>query len=155
MFSREEIKIIKGEVERFFEKLDFEIDFKISSKDETDETLLLKLKSDEPRVLIGERGKILAEIQRLLRAILIRRLGRIFYLDLDINDYKQKKSQYLKEVAKEMADKAVLNQKEIILPAMSAYERRIIHLELSVRQDVTTESIGREPERMVVIRPYP
>jgi spoIIIJ-associated protein len=38
---------------------------------------------------------------------------------------------------------------------MSAYERRIIHLELAGRSDVTTESIGEEPERKVVIKPYP
>ena len=152
MFSRQEIKIIKEETEQFFEKLNFVVDFKISSEQEV---LYLKLKTEEPRVLIGERGKVLAEIQRLLRAILIRKLKRIFYLDLDINDYKQKKTHYLKEVAKEMADKVVLGQKEIMLPAMSAYERRIIHLELSAREDVTTESLGREPERRIVIRPFP
>ncbi|GAH78291.1 unnamed protein product [marine sediment metagenome] len=38
---------------------------------------------------------------------------------------------------------------------MPAYERRIIHLELAERDDVTTESIGEEPERRVIIRPYP
>jgi len=37
---------------------------------------------------------------------------------------------------------------------MSAYERRIVHLELAERKDITTESTGEEPERRVVIRPY-
>jgi len=38
---------------------------------------------------------------------------------------------------------------------MPAYERRIIHLELAGRTDITTESIGQEPDRCVVIKPYP
>ncbi|MCP6718457.1 MAG: hypothetical protein KJI70_02885 [Patescibacteria group bacterium] len=37
---------------------------------------------------------------------------------------------------------------------MPAYERRIIHLELSERADIATDSIGKEPERKVIIRPY-
>jgi spoIIIJ-associated protein len=35
---------------------------------------------------------------------------------------------------------------------MSSYERRIVHLELSEREDVTTESIGEEPERRVAVK---
>jgi len=58
-------------------------------------------------------------------------------------------------MARGLADEVVLTKKEKILPAMPAYERRIIHLELASRSDVTTESIGKEPDRQIVIRPYP
>jgi len=58
-------------------------------------------------------------------------------------------------LAKEIADEVALTKKEKILPPMPAYERRIIHLELAQRPDVTTQSIGQEPERRVVIKPYP
>jgi len=61
----------------------------------------------------------------------------------------------LKELAKSVADEVALTKKERILEPMSAYERRIIHLELASRPDVTTESIGKEPKRRVVIKPYP
>ena len=37
---------------------------------------------------------------------------------------------------------------------MSSYERRIVHMQLASRKDVLTESIGQEPERKVVIKPY-
>ncbi len=72
---------------------------------------------------------------------------------MDINDYKKKKIQYLKELAKSIAEEVVLTQKEKILSPMPAYERRVIHLELSERKDIATESIGKEPERRVIIRP--
>ncbi|PJA84129.1 MAG: hypothetical protein CO145_02195, partial [Candidatus Nealsonbacteria bacterium CG_4_9_14_3_um_filter_37_13] len=71
------------------------------------------------------------------------------------NGYKKKKLDYLKELARSLADEVALTKKEKNLPPMAAYERRIIHLELAGRSDVTTESIGEEPERRVVVRPYP
>ena len=77
----------------------------------------------------------------------------MFYIDLDINDYKKKKKDYLKELACSIANEVALSKKQKELPPMSAYERRIIHLELAERQDVSTESIGQEPERKVIITP--
>ena len=78
---------------------------------------------------------------------------RVFYLDLDINDYKNKKIEYLKNLAKESADEVFLVKKTKTLPPMSSYERRIIHEELSQRQDVTTQSQGEGDNRQVVINP--
>ncbi|MGB9637586.1 MAG: R3H domain-containing nucleic acid-binding protein [Microgenomates group bacterium] len=52
-----------------------------------------------------------------------------------------------------MADEVILTKREKILPPMSAKERRIIHLILSERKDVKTESFGKEPERRVIIKP--
>ena len=97
----------------------------------------------------------MAEIQHLLKAILRRKIGALFYIDLDINNYKKKKIAYLRELARSIADEVALTKKEKVLSPMPSYERRIIHLELAGRSDVTTESIDEEPKRKVVVRPYP
>jgi spoIIIJ-associated protein len=120
-----------------------------------DLTLPIDLRTDEPQILIGEDGQTLLEIQHLLKAILKKKLKENFYIDLDINDYKKKKIKYLKDLAQKLADEVALTKKEKMLPPMSAYERRIIHLELAERGDVTTESTGQEPERKVIVRPHP
>ena len=73
---------------------------------------------------------------------------------MDVNDYKKKKVEYLIELAHSVADEVSLTKKEKVLDSMQAYERRIIHLELADRSDVVTESIGQEPERRIVVRPY-
>jgi len=151
MFDKKDLAKVKKETEKFFEEMGFEVEIKLSVENET---LQLNLTSNEPQILIGEKGSILVQIQRLLKAILNRKIGKFFYIDLDINDYKKKKIQYLKEMAKEVADKVALTKEEKALSPMSAYERRVIHLELADRADVTTQSIGREPERRVVIKPY-
>jgi spoIIIJ-associated protein len=153
MFDQEDLKKIEKIAEEFFKKIDPEIS--VESLSIKDNTLFLNLKTKELKLLIGEKGEILSDLQHLLKAIIKKNLKKDFYLDLDINNYKKRKIEFLKELARDLADQVALTKKEKILPAMPAYERRIIHLELASRKDVTTESIGKEPERKVVIKPYP
>ena len=152
MFTKKEQETIKKEVGEFLNKMGFEVEIEVTLQNET---LEVNLKSPEPQVLIGEGGSILLCLQKLLKTILSRKLEKIFYLDLDINDYKKKKAQYLKEMARKIADEVVLEKQEKILPSMSPYERRIVHLELADRKNITTQSVGREPERRIIIKPYP
>lgn len=153
MLNQNIIEEIKKIVKEFFEKSTFEVEIEFLPY--RDLTLPINLKTEEAQILIGEKGQTLAEIQRLLKVILKRKIKDPFFIDLDINDYKKKKAEYLKELAHSAADEVALTKKEKNLPPMPAHERRIIHLELAGRADVTTESIGQEPERRVVVRPYP
>ena len=143
---------IKKIIEDFFKKMTFGVE--IGTPELKEDTVFVNVKTDEPRILIGQNGQTLAEIQHLLKAILKRKLKKEqFYIDLDINDYKKKKIEYLKETAKLLADEVALTKEEKTLDPMPAYERRIIHLELAKREDVVTESVGEEPERRLVIKP--
>ncbi len=153
MISRAELKRIEKITKEFFTKMGFEVEVEIKSFEE--KTLPINLKMEDPKILIGEGGKTLSEIQHLLKVILIKKLKSPFFINLDINDYKKKKYQYLRELARSVADEVALTKKEKILSPMLPSERRIIHLELAERQDVTSESIDQEPERKIVIRPYP
>ena len=150
-FSRKDFKEIEKTVEAFFEKMRFSVQVKASFDADT---LRVDVKSDEPRVLIGEGGRILACIQRLLRSIFQRRFGFDFYFNIDINDYKKKKSLYLQELAEGTADEVALSKQEKELEPMSSYERRVIHLQLAGRTDITTESVGIGPDRRVVVKPF-
>lgn len=113
----------------------------------------ISVKSDEPGPLIGRNGQTLFEIERILRMILNKKLGKFFYLSLDINNYKKEKIEYLKKMARNAAEEVVLIQREKTLPPMTAYERRIIHEELSQRQDISTQSRQDSTGRYVVITP--
>jgi spoIIIJ-associated protein len=150
--SEELNKKIEKEAKEFFSKLGIDFELKISK---VDNTFKIDLQTKEFQDLIGEKGKTLNEIQHLLSAILKKKIKEEFFIDLDIGGYKERKIKYLKELAKSVADEVALTKKERILEPMPAYERRIIHLELASRSDVTTESIGKEPKRRVVIKPYP
>ncbi len=151
MLNQKDLEKIKKITEEFFQKMTMEVSIEVGNSKE--ESIPINLKMDEPQILIGERGQTLIEIQHLLKMILKKKIGEQFFIDLDIQDYKKKKNDYLKELARSYADEVSLMKKEKILPPMTAYERRIIHLELSERQDIQTESIGEEPERKVIIKP--
>jgi len=153
MISQENLETIKKTTKEFFGKTTFEVE--IEFLPQKDETVPINLKTDDPQILIGEEGQTLVELQHLLKVILKRKILELFYIDLDINDYKKKKIEYLKELARSIADEVVLTKKEKQLAPMPAYARRIIHLELADRQDVTTESFGQGPERKVIIKPCP
>jgi len=143
--------IIKNKIEEFFGKIGLGV---ITEKiDKRDGTIFVKLKTDDPKILIGQNGQTLMEIQHLLKVLLRKDRENDFYLDVDINGYKEKKNEYLRELAKSSADEASLAREAKVLPPMPAYDRRIIHLELAERSDIESESVGEEPERRVVIKP--
>jgi spoIIIJ-associated protein len=151
MLSQPDLETIKEITKDFFEKATFEVEMEFLSQE--DLTLPISLNVQDPQILIGEGGQTLNEIQHLLKAILKRKVKEPFYIDLDINGYKKKKNEYLKEIARSIADEVSLTKKERALSPMPAHERRVVHLELSERTDIVTESIGQEPERKVVVKP--
>lgn len=72
---------------------------------------------------------------------------------VDINNYRRERERLIGELAKAAARKVLLNKEQVALPAMNAYERRLIHLELASRPDVKTESAGEGKERHVIVKP--
>jgi len=72
---------------------------------------------------------------------------------VDVNNYKKERENIIVELAKAAARKALLTKQEVSLPAMNAYERRLIHMELASRPDVKSESAGEGKDRHVVVRP--
>ena len=150
--EQEDLEKIKKISAEFFKKTSLEIEAEILELE--GKTIPINLKTEEPRLLIGQNGQTLDEIQHLLRVILRKEIQGEFYINLDINDYKKRKIEYLKESVKHLAEQAISSKQEKTLMPMSAYERRIVHLELVDRQDITTESIGSGVDRRIVLRPY-
>ena len=72
---------------------------------------------------------------------------------IDINNYRKDREDLIAKLAKAAAKKASVTKKEVSLPAMNAYERRIVHSELSLHPDLKTESSGEGKQRHVVIKP--
>jgi spoIIIJ-associated protein len=115
----------------------------------------------DPQMLIGQNGQNLFEFQHLLRIILNKKIfkpadiskAQAFYVDLDINDYKKKKVEYLKNLADQTAYQVVATKEKKILPPMSPYERKVIHDHLASRIDIATQSQGENQNRCVVVTP--
>ena len=79
MFTQQEITKIKNIVKEFFEKMGISVVIEV--KESKDETLPIDIKTEEPQILIGEKGQTLVEIQRLLKVILKRKIDKNFYIE--------------------------------------------------------------------------
>jgi spoIIIJ-associated protein len=115
----------------------------------------LAIQTDEPRLYIGEGGSNLSDIQHLFRLVARRKLNLAtpLFIDVDINNYKDAKIQYLKQTARQAADDVMITKITKSLRPMNSYERRVVHSELSLRGDVATESQGEGPDRHIMIKP--
>lgn len=150
MIDKEILQRIEREAKEFFAKLQAEASLSVK---EEDDAVLVEVNMSEPQLFIGERGQTLMEIQHVFRMILRKKFQEQTLVFLDVNEYKKSKEAYLKELARNTADEVSLLKKEKELPAMNSAERRIVHVELQGRTDVSSESIGEEPERRIVIKP--
>lgn len=116
------------------------------------------IKTAEGGLLIGENGKNLSSLNHLVKKITEKKLGKStkesYAFSLDINDYQLKKIEELKNLARLNAQRVRYFKKEVVLKPMSSFERRIIHASLTDCPDIMTESVGEEPSRQVVIKPY-
>lgn len=72
---------------------------------------------------------------------------------IDVNNYRRERERIIIELAKAAARKVLMTKNDVSLPAMNAYERRLVHTELATRPDVKTESKGEKKERCVVVKP--
>ena len=149
-------KLIKKTTEELFKKMTFkEVAIEIE-KQQASPILIVSIQMEEDASrLIGQSGSNLNDLQRVLRLLVAKKLPEPPIFLLDINGYREKREAFLKELSQEIASQVIKTKKSVMFQPMSSYERRIIHLELAEKSDIVTESIGEEPERRVVVRPYP
>lgn len=148
------LETIKGMVD--FMNVNCEFDAREEMSDGRDKgSLVISIKtSDGAPFLIGKNGQNLKAMEHLVRAV-VAKDGKEGTVVLDINDYRKSRVSHLIDVAKEVVSRVRNTQKAEALPPMSSYERRLVHMELAAYPDVATESIGAEPQRRVIIKPYP
>lgn len=124
------------------------------TSDEDEEALNIYInESDDFKALIGKSGETLESIQYILSIFARRNTSLEKRVFLDINGYKKRKEESIREMAMTFAKKSVRYKKVMRLRPMNAYERRIVHSTLHNMKGVFTVSEGEEPHRKVVIKP--
>lgn len=116
-------------------------------------TYVLHVQGDDLSTLIGRRGNTLSALQYITRLIASRNLQKRADFTVDVDGYKAKRIDRLHRLAHQMADQAVDRDRVMKLKPMPAHERRIIHMALRTRSDVSTRSQGEGKFRRVTIIP--
>src|SRR6202171_2426182 len=101
--------------------------------------------------LIGWRGETLRALQSVTNVMVGRHLAEGERIIVDVERYRQRREHTVREIAMRAARQVKMTGDAITLDAMQPFERRAIHLALEGDAEVTSSSIGEEPERRVVV----
>ena len=117
------------------------------------EPITLDISGRDLGALIGWRGETLRALQSVTNVMVGRHLAEGERIIVDVERYRQRREHTVREIAMRAARQVKMTGDAITLDAMQPFERRAIHLALEGDPDVTSGSIGEEPERRVVVGP--
>lgn len=121
--------------------------------EERDDHVRYHVEGPDMGVLIGRHGSTLDALQFLVGVINARKKLADYRVVVDVEGYRDRREQQLRDLAKRSATRAQREGREIVLSPMPAGDRRVIHLTLADHFDVTTYSEGEDPDRCVVVAP--
>lgn len=147
--SKKAMEIAKEYLEGFLNTTGYQYTLNV---EEIEKNIHCKITGENMGNLIGYHGEGMEAIQFLLNNHVKEKLEsyeRKIYLDIE--SYREKRENTLKDMASRLAEKVVRNRRSLKLEPMSSYERRIIHTHLQSLDHITTHSEGNEPHRYLVI----
>ncbi len=128
-------------------------EFGVREDDRSRTPIRVNIYGDDLSILIGRQAETLNALQYISSLIISKEIGHSIPLVVDVEGYRVRRENQLRQLARRMADQALKTGRRQVLEPMPANERRIIHIELRENQQVTTESIGEEPRRKITIIP--
>ena len=131
-----------------FERMGIEADVGTT---EEDGAINVILTSKEPGALIGRRGETLDAIQHLTNYVVNRSGSGRTRVNLDVENYRQRRNETLENLATRTAGKVMKYRRNMTLDPMNAYERHVIHTALQNYDNISTYSVGNEPNRRIVV----
>jgi spoIIIJ-associated protein len=127
-------------------------DYRVQATDRPD-GIVLDVSGGDPGPVIGRHGATIDAIEHLAAAVAFPPGADRRPVSVDAQGYRARRERRLRELAAQAAEEALRENAPMELDPMSAAERKVVHLALADREDVTTSSDGREPERFVVVWP--
>ena len=143
------IKAVEDFLKNTMKAMDMEVELK--TEIDQDGALCVDMSGEHMGILIGKRGQTLDSLQYLANRVANKHQEGYVRVKLDTENYRARREETLKHLAKNIAHKVKRNRRPVILEPMNPYERRIIHAALQNDKYVTTRSEGEDPFRHVII----
>ena len=112
---------------------------------------LVELVGEGLGAIIGRRGETLDAIQQLTGYAVNKGQSKRIRVRVDAEGYRAKREESLERMALRVADKVVRYRRNMTLEPMNAYERHVVHTALQGKPDISTYSVGVEPNRRTVV----
>lgn len=121
------------------------------SQEDTLESSIIHVNSEKNALIIGYKGDSLKNIQYLANLVEQRKNHESKRVVVHVGDYNTRHEEKIREMARKKAEKVLKFRKRIKLDPMNAFDRHLVHEELSKMENITTHSEGIEPNRRLVI----
>ena len=134
---------------------DMNIEAEVEMTDRENGEKRITISGSNAAILIGHHGETLDSLQYLASLAANKRIGskkeEYVRITVDVEGYRAKREETLRALARNKAAKVLKYKKSVMLEPMNPYERRIIHSEIQEIEGVSTNSIGSENNRKIVI----
>ena len=134
---------------------DMELDLTVGMRNGNNDDTVITVDGEGAGLLIGHHGETLDALQYLANLAANKKVKgekrEYAKITLDVEGYRAKREEALRALARRMAAKVVKYKKSVMLEPMNPYERRIIHSEVQSFDGVSTNSIGSENNRRIVM----
>ena len=154
-------RVYKGEIFAFnfisqlVKDMGLDVTVELKDADGGKDAKLIDIQGEGAGVLIGHHGDTLDSLQYLANLAANKRVDGVkppyVKISVDAENYRAKREATLRALARRMADRVLKQKKSVMLEPMNPYERRIIHSEIQTIPGVSTNSIGSENNRKIVI----
>lgn len=137
--------MIKAKAEELLENIGLVLDVEVDRIN--DRNYLVNLYGEDNGIIIGKKGKTLNSFEYLLNTLM-----KEYRIEVDVEGFKAKRTETLRELGKKMAEKALKTTRPVRLNPMPPRERKIIHEVINRYPELDTYSEGRDPKRYIVIK---
>lgn len=148
--AKSEEEQIRSAIADFLKILSINGDFELAT---TPEEVTVVLQTEDSGLVIGYHGEGLEAVQLLLSLAIAKTLGRFVRVILEVGDYRKNRSSWLENLALNAKERALYERREVSLPNLKAWERRVVHILLQNDEEVESESLGEGRDRTLVVRP--
>lgn len=140
----------KEVIDGFFFQLEIDGTYELTTQDDAIEVML---DTKDTGMVIGYHGEVLDALQLLLSLAIAKKTGEFRRVSLDVGDYKKNRTEYLEQLAMQVKDRVLADNREQVISSLKSWERRVIHLLLQDDPDVTSESVGEGKDRVLLVKP--
>lgn len=143
-------KEIAGTLSEMLSLLKIDVEVKVTKSEE--DHYKADIQTQDTGLLIGRHGESINSLQLILGIILYKKLGSWTRVIVDVGDYRKGRETSIKEMVERIIAEVVATSQPVILPFLTPYERRIVHMMLSDNPKIVSESSGEGKDRRVAIK---
>lgn len=145
-------KIVQALTSKLLKLMGIESEFSVVKGEDNETTVVNIEEGEQAGLLIGHHGETLNSFQAVLGMMLRQKQGDWSRITVNVGDWRLKQEEHLRILAEQAAERAISTGEPQALYNLAPAQRRIIHMVLSEKDGVKTESFGEGINRYLIVK---